>query len=443
MILWEEYLMAATAAIIINQSGKPAGLPSTSRDDLDLGTSVALSNNDNVGITSWAWEFISKPPGSAAVLLTPTTSVSSFTPDIRGSYFIRLTISDGLSTDIDERIAAVKTSYLDIRIPAAEEKTEFDSTIGWATAMHSAFITIDGSLNPIKLSEIADPSPYANDGYLYTKDDSGDTEFFYMDNYGRITQITKDGYINAAELGYHASSHTRSGVDEIDGDTLDIDWDPINYVPATVPSEVSSIDELTAHLYGIDGYLHVLGSDIENLDYTLEASDELDSTGSETSLSLSETPLTHPSTDSGYALDVFLNGVRIKYVGALGIEPTEWTYNSGLNRVEFVASGENDWYLARYVTTAGVTTSSNNTLDQAYNEGGGAGAGRTISIDSGAVVLDGSATSTQVIDADGYAVFTGDVEISTAVNGVILKSPNGTRYRITVDNTGNLVTASI
>jgi hypothetical protein len=50
----------------------------------------------------------------------------------------------------------------------------------------------------------------------------------------------------------HASTHISGGGDQIDGDQLDIDWNPTNYVPATTPPQVSSVDHLTAHLYGID-----------------------------------------------------------------------------------------------------------------------------------------------------------------------------------------------
>ena len=59
--------------------------------------------------------------------------------------------------------------------------------------------------------------------------------------------------IDAALLGggLHASDHITGQTDEIDGDKLDIDWNPTNYTPATTPSEVDSVD-LTAHLYGID-----------------------------------------------------------------------------------------------------------------------------------------------------------------------------------------------
>lgn len=52
--------------------------------------------------------------------------------------------------------------------------------------------------------------------------------------------------------GAHASGHITGGLDEIDGDKLDIDWSPSNYIPSTTPAEADSVDNLTAHLYGID-----------------------------------------------------------------------------------------------------------------------------------------------------------------------------------------------
>ena len=55
--------------------------------------------------------------------------------------------------------------------------------------------------------------------------------------------------------------------------------------------------------------------------------------------------------------------------------------------------------------------------------------------------LNGSYTSQ--ITADGNAEFAKDVEVTDSASGVILKSPNGTRYRITVDNSGNLTTTTV
>lgn len=57
----------------------------------------------------------------------------------------------------------------------------------------------------------------------------------------------------------HASRHIRGGADEIDGDQIDIDWNPSTYTPATNPAQVSSVDHLTAHLYGIDQSLAAAG----------------------------------------------------------------------------------------------------------------------------------------------------------------------------------------
>ena len=60
-------------------------------------------------------------------------------------------------------------------------------------------------------------------------------------------------------IGTHGSTHITGQSDEIDGDKLDIDWDPSNYTPATTPTEVDSVDNLTAHLYGIDQALSSSG----------------------------------------------------------------------------------------------------------------------------------------------------------------------------------------
>ena len=44
---------------------------------------------------------------------------------------------------------------------------------------------------------------------------------------------------------------------------------------------------------------------------------------------------------------------------------------------------------------------------------------------------------------NGSATFAGDIETTTAGDGVILKSPNGTRYRLTVANDGTLSTSAV
>jgi hypothetical protein len=59
----------------------------------------------------------------------------------------------------------------------------------------------------------------------------------------------------------HAPTHVHNGTDEIDGDILDITYVPTNYTRDTTPPEVTSVEELTAHLAGIDNALSGASSD--------------------------------------------------------------------------------------------------------------------------------------------------------------------------------------
>jgi len=125
-----------TAAIKINGS-------SGSQDNLSVGVAATLTNTDNTGVTSWLWQLLSKPPGSTVSIVNPMNATASLTPDVVGSYLIKLTVSDGVDSDDDQVIGAVKTQYLDMRVPAAGETTEFNGTNGWAEGIYNALIAID------------------------------------------------------------------------------------------------------------------------------------------------------------------------------------------------------------------------------------------------------------------------------------------------------------
>lgn len=66
----------------------------------------------------------------------------------------------------------------------------------------------------------------------------------------------------------HQALHLSGADDEIDGDQLDIDWNPTNYTPTAAPAEVSSVDHLTAHLAGIDSELQ-FDSTVQTADATV------------------------------------------------------------------------------------------------------------------------------------------------------------------------------
>ena len=77
-------------------------------------------------------------------------------------------------------------------------------------------------------------------------------------NVAGLSGLLADGQTPLA----HAASHIRAGTDEIDGDVLDIDFTPSNYTPDTTPGEVTDVDELSAHLAGIDNQI---GTNATNL----------------------------------------------------------------------------------------------------------------------------------------------------------------------------------
>lgn len=64
--------------------------------------------------------------------------------------------------------------------------------------------------------------------------------------------ITTTGTVDGVTVSAHAARHERGGADEIDGDHLDIDYTPTNYTPSIVPAEAANVDDLAAHLAGID-----------------------------------------------------------------------------------------------------------------------------------------------------------------------------------------------
>ena len=64
--------------------------------------------------------------------------------------------------------------------------------------------------------------------------------------------ITNVNLVDGVDVSNHNARHVRGGSDEIDGDVLDIDYVPSNYTRDVTPPQVTNVEELTAHLAGID-----------------------------------------------------------------------------------------------------------------------------------------------------------------------------------------------
>jgi hypothetical protein len=62
-------------------------------------TGSGSSNPSGVGTLTYAWSFVSVPPGSQAALTGPNTIAPSFVLDAQGNYVINLVVSNGVGTD--------------------------------------------------------------------------------------------------------------------------------------------------------------------------------------------------------------------------------------------------------------------------------------------------------------------------------------------------------
>ncbi len=72
----------------------------------------------------------------------------------------------------------------------AVERTFRDIIEDWLLVDHDT----DGEHKQVTMPERAgDPSAASGTGFAYTKDDGGDTEYFYRDDSGNVVQITEDG----------------------------------------------------------------------------------------------------------------------------------------------------------------------------------------------------------------------------------------------------------
>lgn len=108
------------------------------------GTPVVVSNNDNSGVTSWIYELVGKPAKSTLILgvlsgeptPTPVGSTTKFTPDIEGTYKIRLRVNGSV---IDEGLSAVLYIPSNLREPLVGEQLGWNTQEGWARALKDVF----------------------------------------------------------------------------------------------------------------------------------------------------------------------------------------------------------------------------------------------------------------------------------------------------------------
>jgi hypothetical protein len=141
-------------AIIAFDQARPStpsyGSPGIARDDLWLSWEVTCRCTTS-GNISYAWEFLSIPAGSAAVLADANESSATFTPDLAGTYRVQLATSGGGPGNVQVLVAAVRYNNTGTlvnrgwRIPGVGELPAEDNmegnVRGWSAALE--FILAD------------------------------------------------------------------------------------------------------------------------------------------------------------------------------------------------------------------------------------------------------------------------------------------------------------
>jgi len=149
-----------TIEIVIDVSGESAGSPGVAREFVygkidPTPPTVTCSLDDDTGITSYFWEFISQPVGASAVFSSSSVPAPTFTPTVSvpGTYLIRCTVNGG--EDFNTNALAFSTENRAIRKPAPGETTQFSDTRGWDIAMSNMVDTLDGLTVPEDAVDIA------------------------------------------------------------------------------------------------------------------------------------------------------------------------------------------------------------------------------------------------------------------------------------------------
>lgn len=134
---------------------------------VNVGVACLVENGDNSNISSWIYELMDAPIGSA---LTPavlsTTSTATFTPDIEGCYRVRLIAQEPGHVWVDARTVIVRTGRGWILPAFLNSATELNyrtapattNAVGWKRAMQEILIDLEAVADDV---DAADPSDVA------------------------------------------------------------------------------------------------------------------------------------------------------------------------------------------------------------------------------------------------------------------------------------------
>lgn len=126
----------AQALILVNGSPGP-------NTDVPINTSVALSNQNTGGETTYLWTILDQPAGATDSLSASNIQSPSFTPRKEGTYLLQIVVNAGPSQLVNRTVVAVRQVKTRTRVPAAGETTEAATATGWALAVDALLQLVD------------------------------------------------------------------------------------------------------------------------------------------------------------------------------------------------------------------------------------------------------------------------------------------------------------
>lgn len=109
-----------------------------SRKDLPINTLVQLNNLSIGGELTYAWTFVAVPPGSAVTYSDATIQNPTFTPDVEGTYLLRVVVNAATTPLANQAIVGVLDMKTGLRVPAYTETTEGNTEAGVTTGWDDA-----------------------------------------------------------------------------------------------------------------------------------------------------------------------------------------------------------------------------------------------------------------------------------------------------------------
>lgn len=158
---------------------------------------------------------------------------------------------------------------------------------------------------------------------------------------------------------------------------------------------------------------------------------------------------TSPQADSTYTLGTSSLYWSNTYTDRLYLNPTAYLDGSTAGTVAITGNVTSTGTGSFTTVTAGTTTDVLGTALTVIRNNVAVGridnnaSGLRVQAQTGTLQLRGTGNAGIAVSSTGKATFASDIEFSDTASGVILKSPDGTLYRVTVANGGTLAIAAV